>query len=103
MTKFVDYDSNEEVKVVADVDSFDKTRLDRIKMETVDLDQVGVDLSVYFSMDTRIATLVFEGSDNIYDWECHREKVYNTLDCSLITKSACGGKFKDESGRKKLN
>lgn len=55
MAKFMDYDSDEEIKVMADVDPLDKTRLNRIKMGTVDLDQVGVSFPVDFSMYSWVA------------------------------------------------
>lgn len=66
---------------MADVDPFEKTRFDRVEVETVDFDQIGVRFSIYFGVHPRVAALVFERSDDINDWECHREEVYNALDC----------------------
>lgn len=98
MTKLVDYDSNQEVEVMTNVNPFDKTCFNCIKMETIDLDQIGVDFPVYFGMYPWISILIFEGSDNIYDWECHRKKVYNALNCPPMTILANtgrgGGKFR---------
>lgn len=86
MPKLVDYRGEQEVEVMADVDPFEKTRFDRVEVETVDLDQIGVRFSVYFGVNPRVAALVFERSDNIYDWECHREEVHNAFDCPPTTK-----------------
>lgn len=97
MTKLMDYGSNQEVEVMANVNSFDKTCFNCIEMETVDLNQIGVDFPVYFGMYPWVAILVFEGSDNIYDWECHRKKVYNAFNCPMVILASANqkdGKFK---------
>lgn len=55
MAKFMDYDNDEEIKVMADIDPFGKTPLNRIKMGSVDLDQVGVNFPVDFSVYSWVA------------------------------------------------
>lgn len=55
MAKFMDYDNDEEIKVMADIDPFDKTPLNRIKMGSVDLDQVGVNFPMDFSVYSWVA------------------------------------------------